>query len=397
MRRSRRQQDAKTRHRVTAAVIAALTAVIGAVALSAPARAEEPTGWVGSPADQASIDLPRYVASRTDFTVRVPEGSQICEMSYGEQVRTAPPWTFTFDPERPTYTSGVNITPCDGYTDWVPVDAIVPFSLTGVYASEDARGKAAVTVTNHTEGAPPSRVQVRDGAGRVVGTTTIAAGDTQSIDFSTKKRGRSAQFVVVAGLPDGSAAELPVTVTRGWTPMDSKRRSLYRPCTPITWVYDDRGRPKGATEASMRRDIRGTFSRIAKVTGTRFVESTDRSLISSDHVITIGWRNLGPVSTGGHGGPRWSTLDGQSTVTGDVRLNSNPRSRWTSDAAAGFGQTGWGPAGRGWLIVHEVLHALGLDHTNDRSQVMYPVNHGQARFGAGDIAGMQALFPNKGC
>lgn len=47
---------------------------------------------------------------------------------------------------------------------------------------------------------------------------------------------------------------------------------------------------------------------------------------------------------------------------------------------------------RGLILLHELGHVMGLDHVQDRRQVMYPVllPRTAARFGAGDLAGLAA-------
>lgn len=54
---------------------------------------------------------------------------------------------------------------------------------------------------------------------------------------------------------------------------------------------------------------------------------------------------------------------------------------------------------RGWLggvdeevvVVHELLHVLGLGHTDDRDQLMAAQHTGQSGLGEGDLAGIAAL------
>lgn len=51
------------------------------------------------------------------------------------------------------------------------------------------------------------------------------------------------------------------------------------------------------------------------------------------------------------------------------------------------------------LIIHEIAHVLGLDHVNDKSQIMNPiiVNGRPRALGAGDLAGLAGLGVARGC
>lgn len=49
------------------------------------------------------------------------------------------------------------------------------------------------------------------------------------------------------------------------------------------------------------------------------------------------------------------------------------------------------------LMTHEALHALGLGHAKGEWQVMYPALRDTAKFGAGDITGMQIHGATHGC
>ncbi|GAB5054034.1 matrixin family metalloprotease [Pediococcus parvulus] len=44
------------------------------------------------------------------------------------------------------------------------------------------------------------------------------------------------------------------------------------------------------------------------------------------------------------------------------------------------------------VAVHELGHALGLDHSSNRNSVMYPVDQGKTRLSSGDLEGLKAIY-----
>jgi hypothetical protein len=96
---------------------------------------------------------------------------------------------------------------------------------------------------------------------------------------------------------------------------------------------------------------------------------------------------LGPF-TGGVGGTR-RTSSGR-ILTGYVVMST----QFTKTAVPGFG-TG---APHGMVLMHEIGHVVGLDHYNNRSQVMHPsAALPAAVWGAGDIAGLRQIGKVGGC
>lgn len=80
----------------------------------------------------------------------------------------------------------------------------------------------------------------------------------------------------------------------------------------------------------------------------------------------------------GHGGPeiyQTNFSGANATNHGSAKLNTAYLSSY-NDAVA----------------IHEVGHALGLDHSSDPNSVMYPVTQGRVQLTSGDIAGLKAIY-----
>ncbi len=95
-----------------------------------------------------------------------------------------------------------------------------------------------------------------------------------------------------------------------------------------------------------------------------------------------GWRSSG-VSNNGGATWTWKIVQGFVVVDPTVAI------------AAGFGAG----VSRGALLLHELGHVVGLNHTGDGAQEMYPSLRSAtlASYGAGDLAGLRAVGASKGC
>lgn len=379
---------------MTRRVLALASAVVVAVSMLAQAPIAQ-AAWY-----DFTTDLPPVVTGRTPFTVNVGD-APVCQMQYAGQTLTAAPWTFTYVPgsswSRRSQT--VDVTMCDGDTDEVWLRSALAFSASPRLSSAE-EGPVEVSVANET--GEPGTVIIRDPKGRVVAREALPA-DGVTIRFPAKLRQPLVRYD--ADVEAGPyRMTFPVDVMRGWSSYfrgnrweggESEALGGFAPCAVVTWVYRDRGRPAGTSRERVLADITGALTRLSAQTGLTFRRSGDASMAGMNGVISIGWESMGRNGVGGRGGVNWATSNGTSTRSGYVLLNS--QDSWaTTNSEAGFGARG-SRAGRGWLMVHELMHALGMDHTNDRNQVMYYSNHGQHALGKGDIAGLRYLYPRSGC
>jgi len=186
----------------------------------------------------------------------------------------------------------------------------------------------------------------------------------------------------------------------------------WNPCQTIRWRINLTYAPHGALS-----DTKEAFSRLARNTGMTFSYAGTTSRIPqknwSDHVTTdtkpniiVAWAKPGsgtgrstllPSGAAGYGGwaaRTWVTTDGENhpmrILAGFALLNRN-----TNSLAGGYGSG----ETRGQLILHELGHAIGLEHTSDKHQIMYPtlLNRLRTSYGDGDKTGLDKLGRDSGC
>jgi hypothetical protein len=201
--------------------------------------------------------------------------------------------------------------------------------------------------------------------------------------------GASSSYTFLATNPDGSAVR-------------------WNPCQPIHYVTNLAMAPPTAAG-----DVAGALARVSAATGITFVNdgattevpSTTRASQQSRYgsgwaPVLIAWSvpgqsNLLPGNgVLGEGGASWvSPANGAPGVyvSGVVDVDAGA----SAMLAPGFG----GGLTMGDLLLHEIGHVVGLGHTTDQSQVMYPdiLARGSSSYGAGDLNGFRHLGTTAGC
>lgn len=181
---------------------------------------------------------------------------------------------------------------------------------------------------------------------------------------------------------------------RLWAQRSDGTAVRWNPCEPVDWVLNPQGAPAGAADV-----VAEAFERVGSVTGLQFRylgttterPSERRPTIDPDRYgrdwspVLVSWASPDedtPLRERDQGVAVPVAVDGVF-VTAQVVLNAD---RWLSPDFAER-SVSWGG-----VLVHEIGHVVGLDHVEDSGQLMYRyAGSGQVRFGAGDLAGFDAV------
>jgi hypothetical protein len=311
-----------------------------------------------------------------------------------------------------------------------------------------------VTVTGHAHATSSSG----PGAARLTAswsTSTVVSGKRATVSGSVRPAGAVARVVLQRRMPDGwqsvasvrpSTSKYALRVPTGWYSALAYRvkavgaagvRSTYSTSKRIRIVpaYTPRGSAKshsliddpiarwdscapigyrvnlGLAKAGALRDVKGALRRVYQATGLRFVHRGRTAIVPGPHAsypgdtdLVIGWaRPSDSDLLGGGGGPLG--VGGASWTSGFRNADGTPASKIDSGfVVLDASQQGRTPGGfgtgqtRGELLMHEIGHAIGLQHVNDPRQLMHPwMQRSRARWGAGDLAGLRSLGANQGC
>lgn len=176
------------------------------------------------------------------------------------------------------------------------------------------------------------------------------------------------------------------------------------PCTTIHWRFNTHGAPTGGATV-----VRSAVARVAQATRTTWILDGTTTAVPSTGVlprtmdahrpIVIGWTNAahsdllrgGAANVLGVTRTAWFGIDNGTSRVAEMQaaviaLDGTHRLPLT-------GRVSWKA-----VLLHELGHAMGLDHVGTTSQLMYPVLPSNLTdLQSGDLAGLTRLGRSAGC
>lgn len=296
-----------------------------------------------------------------DIDLTAPtRGTLIVEVSLQCAAVKGDSWTVIGSPSKVIWTGRI-----------APVAGSLTVSPAHVFPDADEFDSRARITASAARG--PITVTVSHGGRQVWSVTSRNARVSAMIPAKALKRSGTYTAMVTGD----ASSRTTFQVSRGWAPLYDAQVAHWPRCSTIGWKYVDAEAPAGG-DTGMVDDLRKVFDRYAELTGLRFVEG------GAD--IVIGWADL-PRGTNAEAG---AGLVSQTLGDGFLRLSR------TADRPR---VPGFGSAGRGVTLLHEMAHVLGLGHVSDRSLLMYPVHSPGSPLTpqTGDIAGLKDLYAPATC
>jgi hypothetical protein len=204
-----------------------------------------------------------------------------------------------------------------------------------------------------------------------------------------------------------------------WTdPAGRSHLVRWDPCRTITVaVNTDRAARTAAGRVSALRDVRRALQRAADATGLSFryvgttheVPTSSRSQSWAERQraadLVLAWvtpstsdllSRAGSGYASGTGGwmwKAWSSGGAWQLAIGRGFVVVNAQQRGAYRPGFGSGRT------RGALLLHEIGHALGLNHVGSTAEIMYPrlLDRRTTSYKDGDRAGLRRLGRSAGC
>ena len=163
----------------------------------------------------------------------------------------------------------------------------------------------------------------------------------------------------------------------------------------LTWSYASPGVADAAAPFSSavgdtyKADVQAAFDTWAAASGLRFTPVADGA---TGVDIRVGFGRFSGTQVG-RTDYSYDPASGRFVPGVIVRAEDPGETPLVPSGTGGWRYAGSGVEIRG-VFIHEVGHALGLGHTSDPASIMYGTAGSSSRgLGAGEVAGIQALYP----
>jgi hypothetical protein len=198
-----------------------------------------------------------------------------------------------------------------------------------------------------------------------------------------------------APAPAGNPADFSVNVFSGWV-------QRWNPCVPVHYRVNDALSPGALANA------KSAVSQLSAATGITFIFDGTTSFVPSSG----NWSSPAPLiiafahHSGQPGGTNYLAGGNQLGEGGFQSAYTSVNGHITSykiiKGYAVIDNDGYNRASghvRMAALLHELGHAVGLNHARFTTEVMYPVvsNSGPSAYAAGDLAGLRKVGRPAGC